>query len=130
MVVALSLSVCEPSLVSFSTCLWLSPLFFLLIRLISTLPPAFFFSFSCNISNVAVLVRTHARGGAFFGPQGVETDGATKNLERVLSSLLELVARGGELADRCLEVEAEEGTPLEVEPEEGTPLEVEPEEFN
>ena len=60
-----------------------------------------------------MLVSKRARGDAFFGPQGVETDGATKNFDRALSSLLELVSREGELADRCLEVEAEEGTPLE-----------------
>ena len=132
---ALSLSVCGPFVPPFSTCLWLFLPLFLLVRLIfvfvlplsfvycppspfvsalSTLPPPFFFSFSCNISNTPVLVSKRARGGTFFGPQGVEAAGATKNLERALSfSLLELVAREGELVDKCVEVEAEEDAPPE-----------------
>jgi hypothetical protein len=59
----------------------------------------------------------------FFGLQGVEAAGATKNLERALSfSLLELVAREGELVDKCVEVEAEEDAPPDARAEEDTPL--------
>ena len=84
-----------------------------LFRLLSSLS-FFSCSFSCNISNAPVLVSKRARGSAFFGPQGVEAAGATKNLERALSfSLLELVAREGELVDKCVEVEAEEDAPPE-----------------
>ena len=72
-----------------------------------------------------MLVSKRARGGASFGPQGVEAAGATKNLEmeRALSlSLLELVAREGELVDKCVEVEAEEDAPPDARAEEDTPL--------
>ena len=70
-----------------------------------------------------MLVSKRARGGAFFGPQGVEVDGASKNLERALSfSLPELVAREGELVEKCVEVEAEEDAPPDAKAEEDTPL--------
>jgi hypothetical protein len=81
---------------------------------------SFFFSFSF-ISNAAVPVSKRARGG---GPQGVEAAGATKNLERALSfSLLELVAREGELVDKCVEVEAEKDAPPDAGAEEHMPPE-------
>jgi hypothetical protein len=73
-----------------------------------------------------VLVSKRARGGASFGPQGVEAAGATKNLEmeRALSfSLLELVAREGELVDKCVEVEAEKDAPPDAGAEEHMPPE-------
>ena len=140
---ALSLSVCRPFVPPFSTCLWLFlPLFFL-IRLtfvfvlplsfvycppspffpaLSTLLPPFFPSLS-PVTSPTVLVSKRARGSAFFGPQGVEAAGATKNLERALSfSLLELVAKEGELVDKYVEVEAEEDAPPDTWAEEDTPL--------
>ena len=74
-------------------------------------------------------VSKRAHGSAFFGPQGVEAAGATKNLERALSfSLLELVAK--ELVDKYVEVEAEEDAPPDAWAEEDTPLDEAEEDTN